>query len=37
MITAQMVKIKRKNWRGMMDCKRALEETNGDIEKQSTF
>lgn len=38
MITAQMVKeLREKTGAGMMDCKRALEETNGDIEKAIDF
>lgn len=33
-ITAQMVKeLREKTGAGMMDCKNALQETNGDIEK----
>jgi len=33
-VTAQMVKeLRQKTGAGMMDCKKALEETNGDIEK----
>ncbi|MFB0517427.1 MAG: translation elongation factor Ts [Candidatus Neomarinimicrobiota bacterium] len=34
MITASLVKeLRRKTGAGIMDCKRALEETNGDLEK----
>ncbi len=34
MITAEMVKeLRERTGAGMMDCKRALVETNGDIEK----
>ena len=33
-ITAQMVKeLREKTGAGMMDCKKALTETNGDMEK----
>ena len=33
-ITAQMVKeLREKTGAGMMDCKKALQETNGDMEK----
>ena len=37
MITASLVKeLRDKTGAGMMDCKKALTETNGDIEKQLT-
>ncbi len=37
-ITAQMVKeLREKTGAGMMDCKKALTETNGDMEKAIDF
>lgn len=37
-ITAQMVKeLRGKTGAGMMDCKKALTETNGDMEKAIDF
>ncbi len=37
-ITAQMVKeLREKTGAGMMDCKKALQETNGDMEKAIDF
>ena len=34
MITAEMVKeLRERTGSGMMDCKKALNETNGDVEK----
>ena len=37
-VTAQMVKeLREKTGAGMMDCKKALTETNGDMEKAIDF
>ena len=37
-ITAQMVKeLREKTGAGMMDCKKALEQTDGDMEKAIDF
>jgi elongation factor Ts len=37
-VTAQMVKeLREKSGAGMMDCKKALTETNGDMEKAIDF
>ena len=38
MITASMVKdLREKTGAGMMDCKKALNETNGDMEKAAEY
>lgn len=38
MVTAEMVKtLREKTGAGMMDCKKALTETNGDLEKAAEF